>query len=197
MGIMWEICLNAIKILTLIVGISGIILSLLLLLSPDLAKRVSNLFNKRVNMDQKITYLNKYIPTEGLIFRHNIIFGIAFIAGSIFSLIFLFFQLEITGCSNILSEVMIKFLVLLGRISGLAGIVVGLFLLLAPEKIRNIEEKMSAGVDTQSVVEKLDEFHHNIDPIFFRYPRLLGSGVLIASVVLTILSTMNILYCKF
>jgi ABC-type lipoprotein release transport system permease subunit len=83
--------------------------------------------------------------------------------------------------------------VLLGKTAGLTGIALGFFLLLAPNKIRNIENIMNIEVDTQSVVDRLDESHNDIDPIFFQHSFLLGSTGLIVSIILTILSITNLM----
>jgi len=197
MGVMWEICLQAILILTIVIGISGISISLLLLISPNLCRRVSNFCNLRVNICHKLTYLNKDIPTDSLPYSHNTLFGIALILGATFSLIFFFFQLRTPHISNIINELIINSLVILGKFASLAGFCLGFFLLLAPNKIRNLENLMNIEVDTQSVVDRLDEFHNDIDPIFFQHSFQLGSIGLIVSIILTILSAINLMKWKF
>ena len=193
MGVIWEICLQAISILTIVIGISGISTFLLLLFSPNLCRRMSEFCNRRVNIFHKLTYLNKEISIESLLYSHNTLFGIALILGATFSLIFFFFQLRTPHISYIVNELIINALVLLGKIASLAGIALGFFLLLAPNKIRNIENIINIEVDTQSVVDRLDESHNDIDPIFFRHSFLLGSTGLIVSIILTILSITNLM----
>jgi hypothetical protein len=58
--------------------------------------------------------------------------------------------------------------------------------------IDKIESKMNLWVDTQSVVNKLDEFHDDIDTIFFRHPKSFGFVGLIISTILFILSIVNL-----
>jgi len=196
MGVMWGICLEAILILAVVIGISGISIFLLLLSSPNLCRKMSNFCNLQVNLSHKLTNLNKHIPTDSLPYSYNTFFGIALILGATFSLIFFFFQLETPHISNIISELIVNSLVILGKIVSLAGIGLGFFLLLAPNTIKNIENILNIEVDTQSVVESLDEFHNNIDPIFFRHSYLLGSIGLIVSIILTILSIINLMKWK-
>jgi len=192
-GVIWEICLQAILILTIVIGISGISISLLLLFSPNLCRRMSKFCNRQVNIFHKLTYLNKNISIESLLYSHNTLFGIALILGATFSLIFFFFQLKTPHISYIINELIINSLVLLGKIASLTGIALGFFLLVAPNKIRNIENIMNIEVDTQSVVDRLDESHNDIDPIFFQHSFLLGSIGLIVSIILTILSITNLM----
>ena len=197
MGIVWEICLQASLILTVVIGISGISVFLLLLVSPSLCRRMSNFCNLQANILHKSNIFNKYIPTDNLPYKHNALFGIALILGSAFSLIFFFYQLKTPHISNIINELIINSLVLLGKIASLAGICLGFFLLLLPGKVKNIEAIMNIEVDTQSVIDRLDEFHDNVDPIFFKHSFRLGSIGLIASIILTILSIINLMKYKF
>lgn len=193
MGVMWEICLRTILILTIVIGISGIAIFLLLLLSPNLCRRISNFFNLRVNLFYSLSYVNKNIPTDSLPYSHNKLFGLALIFGSAFSLIFFFFQLKTPHIPNVINELIVNSLVLLGKIASLAGIVLGFSLLFAPSKIGHIENIMNIEVDTQSAVDRLDEFRDSVDPFFFEHSFIVGSVGLIASIILTILSVMNLM----
>ncbi|MFC1515816.1 hypothetical protein ACFL7E_03555 [Thermodesulfobacteriota bacterium] len=193
MGVVWEICLRAILILTIVIGISGISIFLLLLFSPNLCRRMSNFCNLRVNLFYRLSYFNKNIPTDSLPYSHNKLFGLALIFGSAFSLIFFFFQLKTPHIPDIINELIINSLVLLGKIASLAGIALGFSLLLAPNKIGHIENIMNIEIDTQSAVERLDEFHNSIDPFFFQHSFIVGSVGLIASIILTILSIINLM----
>jgi hypothetical protein len=193
MEIMWEICLQAILILTIVIGISGISIFLCLLISPNSCNRMSNFCNRRVNIFHNLNRLNKYISTDRLLYDHNKLFGIALILGATFSFIFFFFQLKTPHVPNIIIELIINFLVLLCKIASLAGIALGLFLLLAPDRIRRIEKIMNIEVDTQSAVDRLDEFRNSVDPIFFQHSFMFGSIGLIASIILTSLSIINLM----
>lgn len=193
---MWEICFQTILILTIVIGISGISIFLCLLISPNLCSRMSSFCNHRVNISHNLNLLNKYIPTDSLLYNHNKLFGIALILGGTFSFIFFFFQLRPPHVPNIIIELIINSLVLLGKIGSLAGIVLGLFLFLAPNKIRRIEKIMNIQVDTQSAVDRLDEFHNSIDPFFFRHSFIFGSIGLIASIILTSFSIINLIQWK-
>ena len=52
MEIFWEIGIQTTEILTLIFGIMGMTLSLMLLLVPHLARNLSNVLNRSINVDK-------------------------------------------------------------------------------------------------------------------------------------------------
>ena len=64
MEIFWEIGIQTIEILTLIFGIMGMTLSLMLLFAPHLAQNLSNVLNRSINVDKSIEYLDKGIEVS-------------------------------------------------------------------------------------------------------------------------------------
>ena len=196
-----EICLQAVEILILILGITGLILSLLLVISPNLVRTLSNLLDRKITFEKNILYLNQPIETDSLTYRHHIIFGIALIAGSVFVLIFLFLQLDVIRVVNIfdardyafLVEIIVRVLTMIGKIAGMLGIVFGFILVLAPGTMIQIENKMDSWFATDFVVDKLDEFHHGIEDIIIKYPLFFGFTGLMTSAVLILLSIVSLL----
>ena len=61
METIWAIGLQTIEILTLIFGILGMTLSVLLLFFPSLTQSLSNILNRDVDVDKKLEYLDKEI----------------------------------------------------------------------------------------------------------------------------------------
>jgi hypothetical protein len=191
MGLFWEICLESFEILALISGLLGMTLSLSLLLSPDLTRSVSNLLNYYVNLDKKLAFLDIYFKTDQWSYRYHIVFGTGLTAGSVFFLIFLFFKLDVANFSSILNEIIFGAIILLGKITGFAGILLGLLILFAPDKIKKIEDTMNSWFDTKPIVDNLNNLNFDIDTIIFRRPLLIGSTGLIISTILIILSIVN------
>ena len=93
MQIVWDIAIHTVEILTLLFGILGMAFSLLLLISPRLTRTIGKFFNRNISVESKINILDKNIQTETIIYSHHIIFGLCLFAGSIFVLIFFFFNL--------------------------------------------------------------------------------------------------------
>ena len=90
--------------------------------------------------------------------------------------------------NDVLDEVLVNSLALVGKIVGFAGIVLGLFLLFVPEKMKTIENKMNTWFDTQPLVDKLNKSYRDVDSIFFRHPIVFGIAGMISSIILIALS---------
>ncbi|MDF1591459.1 MAG: hypothetical protein P1P89_08110 [Desulfobacterales bacterium] len=201
MELIWHICLQSLSIFVLILGIVGLAVSLLLVISPNTAKSLSNTFNKYVIIDKKLTYLNKPIQTDSFTYQHNILTGLSLVCGSIFFLVFLFFRFDMAKTLNVflghnylfLYEIVLKTTVLIGKIAGFTGVVIGLCLLFLPDIMVKIENRMDAWIATQDIADKLDEFHLGIDNIILRFPLLFGFTGLMTSAVLIILSIASLL----
>jgi len=201
MELIWNICLQSVSIFVLILGIVGLAVSLLLVISPNTAKSLSNSFNKYVIIDKKLTYLNKPIQTDSFTYQHNILTGLSLVSGSIFFLVFLLFRFDMAKTLNVflghnylfLYEIILKTTVLIGKLAGFTGVVIGFCLLFLPDIMVKIENRMDAWIATQDIADKLDEFHLGIDNIILRFPLLIGFTGLMTSAVLIILSIASLL----
>ncbi|MBW1822935.1 MAG: hypothetical protein JRI92_14605 [Deltaproteobacteria bacterium] len=186
MDFFWEIALQTVGILALIFGILGIAFSLLLLISPNVTKKLSNIFNLYIDVDKKVSYLDKDIQTESIIYK-----------------IFLMFKLDVGNFVNIffssqkfasINDIILSSMAIIGKIVGVAGVIIGSILLFSPGKMKKIEKKVNTLFSTQHMVSKLDETHHDIDTFIYKHAVLFGLTGLIASVFLTVLATVNILH---
>jgi len=200
MNIIWEIAFQAIKILTLVVGVLGMTLSLLLLFAPNVTKTISKVANRYVDLDQRINYLDKDISMEKLIYSHNIISGSLLIVGSAFTIVFLFYGLDVKSFVNVFfgsqkfattNELIFSSFALFGKLVGITGLIIGSILLFNPAHVRNIEKKLNTWFATQPVFAKLDQAQGNIDNIIYQRPLLYGSVGLITSILLTVLAVTN------
>ncbi len=203
MDFFWEIAMQTVGILALIFGILGIAFSLLLLISPNVTKKISNVLNRYIDVDKKVSYLDKDIQTESIIYKHHVITGVCLIVGSGFILIFLMFKLDVGNLVNILfssqkfasiNEIILDSLAMIGKIVGVAGIIIGFILLFSPEKMKRIEKKVNTWFSTQHMISKLDETQHDIDTFIYQHAVLFGLTGLIASIFLTVLATVNMLH---
>ncbi len=202
MEIIWEMAFQAIKILTLVVGILGMTLSLFLLFAPNVTKTIGKFANRYVDLEQRITYLDKDIRLEKLIYSHNIISGSLLIVGSAFTIVFLFYGLDVKSFVNVFfgsqkfattNELIFSSFALFGKLVGITGLVIGSILLFNPAHVRNIENKLNTWFTTQQVFEKLDQAQGDFDSIIYDRPLLYGSVGLITSIILTVLAVVNIL----
>jgi hypothetical protein len=202
MEIIREILLEAVEIMTLVFGILGMTFSLLLLFSPNVARNLSNLINRNVDIEKKLTFLDKDIRTDMVIYDHNILIGTCLLLGSIFALIFFFFKLDISNFAKIFlgsqsqtigGEIFFQTISWVGKISCFLGLAAGLLLLVAPTKMRKFETVVNAWFETKSMVEKWDRSSKNIDTFLFQHPIFFGLIGGAISLLLIVLSILNLL----
>lgn len=202
MEIFWEIGLQTVEILTLIFGVMGMTLSLMLLFAPRLARNLSNVFNRSINVDKRIEYLDKEIEISDFLYGHHILVGILLVAGSLFTLFFFYFSLDISKFAGIFfgsradgftAELAVRTMAYIGRIGCVAGLVSGLLMVFWPDKMKRIETKMNSWFETRSMFDKLDSSSHDMDSFFFRHPVAVGLTGAVMSFFLISLSIINLL----
>ena len=202
MDIFWDIGLHTVEILTLLFGVLGMAFSLLLLISPRLTKTAGNFFNRNINIEPKINILDKDIKTETLIYGHHVVFGLCMVAGSLFAFIFFFFDMNIANFANVflvsgkyfvIFEIVFYAFAWVAKISCILGIVFGSFLLLAPDKMRKVDQKVNIWFETRGIFAKLDQTGPELDVFLFRHPFFFGlTGALVSFLIIT-LAIVNLL----
>ena len=194
--------LQTLEILTLIFGILGVTASLLLIFSPNLTRSISNLFNRHVNIDEKIEYVDKEINIDSFFYSHNILVGTLLAAGSVFSLIFLFFKLDISDFANIFFvshkhqstyEMIFYFISWVGKVACFFGLLFGFILFFSPDKMRWIENKLNFWFETRPVFDKLNNSFYGFDALLLGRSMFFGLIGLILSIFIIVLSTLNLL----
>ena len=202
MEIFWDIGLQTVEILTLLFGVLGMAFSLLLLFSPRVTRTAGNFFNRSINVEPKISILDKDIRTETIIYGHHVIFGLCMVAGSVFAFIFFVFDLNISNLANVFTvsgqyflifEIVFYALVWIARVACILGIVFGGFLLFAPDKMRNVDQKVNIWFETRGIFAKLDQTGPELDVFLFRYPFFFGLTGALVSFLVIILSILNLL----
>ena len=202
MDFFWDIVLHTIELLTLLFGVLGMAFSLLLLASPRLTKSLGNFFNRNISISYSSNILDKDIPTEAFIYSHHVIIGLCLAAGSLFALIFFFINIDISNFAKVFLgsqryfktlEIIFYFFAWIARIACICGLITGIVLLVAPQKMQAVEKKLNVWFETRTFFEKLDQTGPELDVLFFRYPFFFGmAGALISFLVIT-LSIVNLL----
>jgi hypothetical protein len=202
MNLFWEIGLKSIEIMTLVFGLLGMTLALLLLFAPRVAQNVSGVLNRSVDLDKKLGLLDKDISTEKAIYGRPILMGSGLIAGSVFALFFFACKFDATKFAQVFfgshnpvfyGEIIFKAVGWIGKIGCLFGLLAGLGLILAPRRVRALDQKMNVRYETGSWIEKLQQPAFHLDTLFFRYPILFGLLVGSISCVLIVISIINLL----
>lgn len=202
MEIFWEIGIQSIEILTLIFGILGMTLSLMLLFSPRLARSLSNTLNRSINIDKGVEFLDKDIEISEFFYSHHMVMGILIVAGSAFSLFFFFFSLDVSKFAGIFfgsranlftAELIVSTVTWIGKIGCLTGLVCGVMMVVKPGLLRRIENKLNSLFETKSMINKLDKSSHDMDTFFFRHTFAVGLTGAVISFFLISLSIINLL----
>ncbi len=81
----------------------------------------------------------------------------------------------------------------MGRIGCLLGLVAGVGLVVAPERMRAIDRKLNTRYDTGEWIDRMQRSTHSFDSLFFRYPILFGLLGGSISSLLIVLSILNLL----
>ena len=202
MKLFFEIGMQAVEIMTLVVGMLGMTMSLLLLFAPSTVRNLSTILNRSMDVDRRLLVLDKNIRTDELIYNHRLIVGGGFAAASLFALIFFFFKVDIADFTRIffgpnhnssIGAIIFQAVAWIGKVGSFLGLAFGLCLLVSPATMRRIERSLNTWMETRSFLERLDRSSHDIDAIFFRYPiffGLLGGAI---SCLLIVLSILNLL----
>jgi hypothetical protein len=202
MEIFWEIGMQAVEILTLIFGILGMTLSLMLFFSPTMARSLSNILNRSIDVDKSIEYLDRHIEITDFFYSHHIVVGLLLVAGSVFCLFFFFFSFDIPKFTGIFfasrantfpAELIVSSISWVGKIGCLAGFVCGLMLVFVPNLMQRIESKLNSWFETKPMIDKLDKSSHELDTFFFRHPVAVGLTGAVISFFLISLSVINLL----
>jgi hypothetical protein len=202
MQIIQEIGLQTLEILTLIFGVLGMTLSVMLLFSTKLTKSLSNLLNRKINLDEKINFLDKDIQIEHYLYKHRFLIGLMLIGGAAFSLFFFFFSLDVEKFTRVflgsqkntfVPEIIIDSIIWVGKIACSIALVFGLLLVFAPGKMRRLESKLNSWFETKFLIEKLNTSSHDLDSFIFRHPIMVGLTGAVLSFFLLSLSIINLL----
>lgn len=195
-----EIFLDATAILTIVSGAAGLLLSLGLIFFPERTRHIDAFLSRNYQLKERLAYFDQTIRNELFIYRHPTLYGVLFFLGSCVTLIFLFFQLNVQRLLAVLHvqetqrlfwEIGLEALVLTGKLAGLLGVIIGLFLITAPGRLQRIEKRLNAWIATQPLVDRLDVFNQVVNVFSFRHPKLIGSIGVLLSAALILLSLSN------
>jgi len=200
MGPTTQILLEATAVLTVVSGTAGLFLSLGLIFFPERTRRIDAFLSRNYQLKERLAYFDQTVRNELFIYRHPILYGFLFIAGALVTLFFLFFQLDVQHllavlhvpeAKRLLWEMGLEALVLTGQLAGVLGVLIGLFLMIAPGRLQRIERRLNTWVATQPLVDRLDVFNQVVNVFSFRHPKLIGSIGVLLSATLILLSLAN------
>jgi hypothetical protein len=202
MNVVFEIALRTVEVVNLVSGILGMTLSLLLLFAPGVARNLSGRFNREVDTDRRLSFLDRSFASEKLIYGHPLLVGGCLSAGAAFGLVFLFCDFNARkyatiffgpGFHPLAGEVVFQVVAWIGRTACALGVIAGGSLMIAPEALRSLDRRLSVRYDTDRWIDRLQQPHHSLDSVFFRYPIAFGLFGGAVSCLLIVLSILNLL----
>jgi hypothetical protein len=132
MNLLYEICITTTQILTLVIGISGFLVSALLLFLPDVLQRIGNLLNYSLSSGSLLPLLNKPIRSESVSYRHPRLSGLLLVAGALFVMNYLFLNFKLPQTGDLFIEILLETGLIVGKGSAVLGFLLGLMLLTVP-----------------------------------------------------------------
>lgn len=202
MRIVWEVGLQAVEILTLVVGMLGMAMSVLLLVTPAAAHYISGLVNRGVDIEKKLKFLDKDLRTEEWIYSHGRIAGSLLALASLFAFTFFLFNVNVSELNRILfgdpdstgGQILLLTFVWIGRLACVMGVLIGVGLAAAPNALRRLERGLNVWIDTRSWIEAINRPTRQLDTVIFRFPvffGILGGAVSALLIVLSVLNLLN------
>jgi hypothetical protein len=185
-----DILWRSLAIFLLIGASAGVAVSLLLIVNPQLMKRINSVANHWVSTRNMERWLDNSISVERAIYHHHRVLGLAVILGSGYFLMYFGWQVDkavamktFSGllANQVLLEMLLQFLLLLARIAGAMTLVVGLFLLLRPSLLRGVEELANQWVSARRITKVMDVPRDQVERFVDRHTARIGWLLLIGS----------------
>lgn len=188
------IALEVITILTLVGGAAGMLLSLGLLIAPERIRKMDAFLSRSYHFKERLACFDRPVQNPLFIYRHPLVFGLLLVMGAGVTLVFLLLQMDIDHLLSALGvredrrllwELALDFMVLTGKIAGVAGLAIGLSLIVAPDRLRRLDSRLNQWIATQPLVDRLDGYNDALDGFSFRHPVLIGIlGVLLSAILI-------------
>ena len=166
----------------LIIGILGAGYSILLIFLPQLTGTINRTANRSFHVDDRIAYIDKEVPTSTFLYNNHYSFGCFLVLGSLI-LLAVCFRSNSADVIDSLSrsigtgfahDLIFQSALWIGRITGLLGLAIGVAHIFKPDKMRQIEAYLNVRLETQRLVNKLNDSSYNLDKFLSRNPRRFG-----------------------
>lgn len=145
MQLVFQILIRVAEIMTIVAGVAGVTVSLLLLFSPEVVRKVSRTLNKAMLPENRLAALNASLRSELFVLEHHVICGSVLVAASIFILLFLFIGARVPVGFGMFTDMAMAFAILLGKTAGIVGFVAGALLFFSPGVFRALGKRSISG----------------------------------------------------
>lgn len=168
-------------------GALMLLIGLFILVSPDLFIRTGNKLNRWVSTEAFFNKLDAPKNTERFFYRHHVSCGLLFVFGAMYIFYTFAFAFDASKqtlsffSSAVVNDWLINSLVFLNIIFSIVIFVVGLFVMLRPSALKNIETIANHWFAVDASIKGLDVQLSMPDKMFLKRPRLLGFIIMAAS----------------
>lgn len=183
---------RALVIFLLIGALSGVVVSLLLILKPALMERINGVANRWISMRPVSRLLDHSVSTEHWFYKHHRVMGMFIILGSGYILFYFGLLFDKPAALQHLAR-QIPAMLLGGLLDGLVfvflfmatvALIAGFFICLRPSCLRSTEKEANLWLSTRRATRVLDVQHDQVDPFVARHARQVGALLLLGSVYL-------------
>lgn len=182
--------LRGLVIFLLVFAPLGAVVSLLLIVKPQLVERLNRIANHWISTRSLNRLLDRSISIEYWCYRHHRALGAVVMLGSVY--IFVFFGILFDKpyamrhvgwkLPDSLIDGLMDALVLTSLTGSVVAFLVGLFLFLRPSLLRGIEEEANQWVSTRRAIKMLDVPHDQVEKFVVRHTQRVGWLLLIGSI---------------
>ena len=183
-----EILLRSSEIITITVGIIGLVLSLALLFSNDTVRRVSAVLNRQFKLGLPSRDLNRQVSLDTILGWFPTVSGTLIAGASLAILVFLFLAPMPADSGKILVAIGFESMRWLARVAAFLGLGFGLLLIFSPDLIKRINRVLNQWHDTDAVIRKMEDRVVNFDEVVLGNPRISGFIGIVMSAILLILT---------
>jgi hypothetical protein len=188
-----QILAPSLNAFALVVSLLGLAIGVGLLVSASGTLAIFRRVNRRVSMRQATRALEVPRNVEGPAGKRHPLMGIAFLIGGGYTAIVLLTQVDTARAisaigaarnavaAGLVIDAVRWFLV----VGGTAAVALGAMLLLAPDRLRVVEERANRWVSTRQMLRGSEDMHEGLDRLVVAHPRAAGALLCAGSVVAT------------
>ena len=170
----------------------GVVISILLIVKPQLMERLSSLANRWMSARRLSQFLDRSISIEHWFYRHHRAFGATAMLGSLY--IFIYFGIlfdKVYALQHLnwkiptsLIDGLLDALVLCSLTGAVVAFMVGLFLWLRPSLLRGIETEANQWVSSRKAIKILEIPRDHIEDFVACHAQRIGWLLLLGSIYL-------------
>jgi len=201
MKIFFDILVESSQYFTVIAGVIGIALFVIMLFSLNFLKTLGVFFNRYYSVKKIEKAVNKRKDIEHIFYKRSKILGAIITGASVYVLIFLLFNLDIEKVLKLMNikQTLYPFFLALFQTAKLFTIlsisfaaVFGILLIVSSDSAEKVSSFFNNWYSTEELEEKLDEtILKDTDTICFLHNRIIGGLGLLASMLLFFMSLSN------